>query len=262
EVQRCRGAVGILSRRFIMANKSLFKNTPGRLLPSVVAINEAGGTAYRFAPKQALAQYAATGCLNSTFYADQSVQLTTILSLANQVEPEFVARLALYARREAHMKDVPALLLAVLSVRSPGLLAEVFDRVIDNGKMLRNFVQIVRSGVVGRKSLGTLPKRLVLQWLEQRSDDALFRASVGNDPSLADIVKMVHPKPATPARAALYGYLVGRGHDGDALPDLVKQYEAFKRGDSLDLPNVPHEMLTALPLGPDDWKRIAARATW
>jgi len=245
-----------------MANKSLFKNTPGRLLPSVDAINEAGGTAYRFAPKQALAQYAATGCLNSTFYADQSVQLTTILSLANQVEPEFVARLALYARRQGHMKDVPALLLAVLSVRSPGLLAEVFDRVIDNGKMLRNFVQIVRSGVVGRKSLGTLPKRLVLQWLEQRSDDALFRASVGNDPSLADIVKMVHPKPATPARAALYGYLVGRGHDGDALPDLVKQYEAFKRGDSLDLPNVPHEMLTALPLGPDDWKRIAARATW
>ena len=27
--------------------------------------------------------------------------------------------------------------------------------------MLRNFVQIMRSGVVGRKSLGTLPKRLV-----------------------------------------------------------------------------------------------------
>jgi len=31
-------------------------------------------------------------------------------------------------------------------------------RVINNGKMLRNFVKIVRSGVAGRKSLGTAPK--------------------------------------------------------------------------------------------------------
>ena len=30
----------------------------------------------------------------------------------------------------------------------------VFPRVIDNGKMLRNFVQVVRSGTVGRKSFG------------------------------------------------------------------------------------------------------------
>ena len=94
-------------------------------------------------------------------------------------------------------------------------MAEVFDRVIDSPKMLRNFVQIMRSGVVGRKSLGSLPKRLVQQWLESRSDEQLFIGSVGNDPSLADIVKMVHPKPATPARQALYGYLIGREHDAE-----------------------------------------------
>jgi 60 kDa SS-A/Ro ribonucleoprotein len=29
--------------------------------------------------------------------------------------------------------------------------------VIDNGRMLRNFVQIMRSGAVGRTSLGTRP---------------------------------------------------------------------------------------------------------
>ena len=81
--------------------------------------------------------------------------------------PEFIARVALYARTKGHMKDLPALLTAALSVFSPGLMAEVFDRVIDDGRMLRNFVQIMRSGVVGRKSLGTLPKRLVQAWFEQ-----------------------------------------------------------------------------------------------
>jgi 60 kDa SS-A/Ro ribonucleoprotein len=48
-------------------------------------------------------------------------------------------------------------LCAALSVKDPQLLRTVFDRVIDDGKMLRNFVQVLRSGVVGRKSLGTVP---------------------------------------------------------------------------------------------------------
>ena len=73
------------------------------------------------------------------------------------------------------MKDTPALLCAVLSQRGPGLLAEVFDRVIDDGRMLRNFVQIMRSGTVGRKSLGTLPKRLVQAWFDRSSDERIFR---------------------------------------------------------------------------------------
>ena len=38
-------------------------------LPQENVLNEAGGSAYALPPKHALAQYAATGCLNSTFYA-------------------------------------------------------------------------------------------------------------------------------------------------------------------------------------------------
>ena len=67
---------------------------------------------------------------------------------------------------------------------------------IDNGRMLRNFVQIMRSGAVGRKSLGSRPKRLVQAWLATASDRAILRAAVGQAPSLADVIQMVHPKPA------------------------------------------------------------------
>ena len=53
---------------------------------------------------------------------------------------------------QGQMKDMPAVLCAVLSVKSPGLMAEIFDRVIDNAKMLRNFVQLIPfRDVVGRK---------------------------------------------------------------------------------------------------------------
>lgn len=248
-----------------MASKTLFQSIRGAFLPKTNAVNEAGGTAYRMSPQQALAQYAATGCLNQTFYATAEDQLATVLVLCDQVESEFIARVALYARTKGYMKDLPALLCAVLSVKSPGLLAEIFDRVIDSPKMLRNFVQIMRSGVVGRKSLGTLPKRLIVQWIESRTDEQLFIGSVGNDPSLADVIKMVHPKPGTPSRAALFGYLIGREHDAGALPELVQQYEKFKRNTNvgkLPVPDVPFQMLTSLPLTEKDWRQIARNGSW
>ena len=59
------------------------------------------------------------------------------------------------------------------------LLGQVFGRVVDNGKMLRNFVQILRSGAVGRKSLGTRPKKLVQQWLVTADRDAAAERSRG-----------------------------------------------------------------------------------
>ena len=61
-----------------MANKSLFMSMIGKLLPKADAVNEAGGLAYKLSPKAALAQYAATGCLNATFYASAEEQLQNI----------------------------------------------------------------------------------------------------------------------------------------------------------------------------------------
>ncbi len=248
-----------------MANKNLFQSIVGRLLPRTDALNEELAPAYQFSEKHALAQFAATGCLNSTFYASDVEQLDRVLTLCRGVEPEFIARTALYARRKAFMKDLPALLTAVLSVDGPGLMAEIFDRVIDSPKMLRNFVQIMRSGAVWRKSLGSLPKRLVEQWLAGRTDEQIFTGSVGNDPSLADIIRMVHPRPATASREALYAYLIGRAYNTDALPEIVRQFEAYKAArdrSKLPVPDVPFQMLTSLDLGRSEWAQIARNASW
>lgn len=245
-----------------MANQNLFASLFGKLTRAATTRNEAGGKAYVRSQEQALAQFAVTGCLNGTFYASAEDQLTAILALAQETDPRFLAQLALYSREKAAMKDTAALLCAVLTVRGPGLLHEIWDRVIDNARMLRTFVQILRSGVVGRKSLGSLPKRLVLRWLESRDEETLFRASVGNAPSLADIVKMVHPKPATARRRAFYGWLLGREHDASLLPEVVRELAEFRAGTRRSPPDVPFEMLTALPLGSAEWTAIAQNARW
>ena len=245
-----------------MANKTLFKSLTGKLIPATNASNEERAPAYALSPKHQLAQYAATGCLNTTFYATADEQLVKVLELCAEVDAEFIARTAVFCRERGFMKDMPALLTASLSVKDRELLARIFPRVIDNAKMLRNFVQIMRSGMVGRKSLGSAPKRLVREWLDARDPATLFKSNVGQDPSLADIVKMVHPKPKDAAREALFGYFIGRDYAFDAMPDIVREYELFKKDRSREVPDVPFQMLTALELGTPEWSAIARRAPW
>ena len=190
-------------------NKNIFKGNTASV-PKADAVNEAGGIAYSMGSKHALAQMAATGCINGTYYATADKQAADILAWAATCSPDFVGKTAIYAREKGFMKDTPALLCAHLAARDVTVLKRVFDRVIDNPKMLRNFAQAIRSGVVGRKSFGTAPKKLMQRWIEGRTDEQLFRGSIGNDPSLADVIKMVRPKPTSPTRSALYAYLIGK----------------------------------------------------
>lgn len=238
-----------------MANKNLFQSKQ-------MTRNAEGAPAYSLSSKHALAQYAATGCLTRTFYADAREQLSQVLELAAAVPPAFVAKTAIYTRDKAHMKDTPALLTAFLAARDARLHEQVFPRVIDNLGMLRSYVQILRSGVVGRKSLGTAPKRLVSDWLASRSEESLFRSSAGQNPSFRDVLRIVHPKPRTATREAFYAYILGRAPQPDLLPALVRQFEMFKNGESLDLPDLPLTLLTALPVTKNDWKTIARNASW
>ncbi|MBL8227608.1 MAG: TROVE domain-containing protein [Bryobacterales bacterium] len=245
-----------------MANRTLFQSHRGTHVLPATDRNSHLAPAYGYSPKHALAQYASTGCLNHTFYASAGQQLDAVLALAREVETTFVSKLAIYSRQRAWMKDMPALLCAALATRDLDLHARVFRRVIDNAGMLRGYVQILRSGVTGRKSLGTAPKRLVKDWLASRPEDALFRQSAGQNPSLGDIVKMVHPKPDSDTRKSFYGYLLGRPVDQAVLPALVRQFEQFKAGESMDVPELPLPMLTALPLSKRDWIRLSRNLSW
>jgi 60 kDa SS-A/Ro ribonucleoprotein len=97
-----------------MANKTLFQTFVGNLLSKTDARNEAGGAAYAFTPRHALAQYAVTGCLNSTFYASASAQLDKVLSLASAVEAEFEA----FKRGDSKVApEVPFQMLTALKLR-------------------------------------------------------------------------------------------------------------------------------------------------
>lgn len=260
-----------------MANKNIFKSGQAGVTPAATnTVNRAGGAAYALSEKAALAQYAATGTFNDTFYSTGEMQVAEVLTLAAKVDVQFIGKVILYSRDQGRMKDMPALLAAHLTTRgSEGMavLKSLFLTAIDNGKMLRNFFQIMRSGVVGRKSLGTAPKKLLQSWFSSKAPQDIFKMSTGNEPSLADVLYASRTVDAgSPERKALFAYMLDREYDFDSLPSIVKEYELLKKwiatpsgktkAEIGSLPKVPFEMLMGIGLDDKGWRLLADQMSW
>jgi 60 kDa SS-A/Ro ribonucleoprotein len=253
-----------------MANKNLFKSLTSTL-PRATTVNLAGGPAYALPPKQALAQLAATGCFNNTFYAYGDEQLVNLLVLAELVDDNvFLAKLAVYSREQAFLKDMPAALVLILSRRDPALFHRVFDRVVDNGRVLRTLLQMIRAGVFGRKSLSYSLQRAFQRWLNTASAGKLLAASIGNDPSLRDVLRLARPTPTDNARRALFGWLTDKPAENWApatpadLPDEVRALLAYRAAESeaeqvaiLEQHRFRWDLLADAARGPRVWKAIA-----
>jgi 60 kDa SS-A/Ro ribonucleoprotein len=262
-----------------MANKSLFASMLGRL-PKANVVNEAGGRAYELEPKHALAQVAATGTFGNAFYSTAETQLDEVLKLIDEVDDNrYLAKLALYAREKAFMKDMPAALLVALSVRDTELMHRVFDRVVDNGRVLRTVFQMIRSGQFknksgkGRVGLSSSVQRAFQRWLNTASVGKLLSASIGNDPSLRDILRMARPTPKDNARRAMFGWLTDKAAEKWApateadLPAEVQSLIAYRNSESEEaqaliaggLDNVRWDLLSDAAKGPTVWAALARK---
>lgn len=147
--------------------------------------------------------------------------LAEIASKSEGLAPEAILRAGLAAAGYASAPWAPALAASLLSVRDKDLFSSSFPSLIKSGLSLSAFITIMRSGVAGRKSLGSLPRRKVREWLAVRSEEQLWREDFDIECDLAAIVRMVHPNPATLTREAFYGYLLGRETDPKLLPPCL-----------------------------------------
>lgn len=244
-----------------MANKELFNSTA-----STLTKNEAGGKAYKLSDENSLCQLVVTNCFNDVYYSSAQDLLTKVKELTDKVSSEVLAKAAVYGHQTAKMKDMPAYLLATLFARNENVLvAKIFDRVITNSKMLCNFVQFVRSGVTGRKSFGTFGKNLINNWLTSRTEGQLFNDAVGHaNPSIADIIKMVHPKAITEAQNNMFKYILGKDFKLELLPERVFNYEMLKKNnnENSEIPDVDFRLLSNIKLTDSQWKTIAKNMRW
>lgn len=255
-----------------MVSKSIFASTSNlRITPKVApkanTTNLAEGKAYNLSAKHTLAQVACTGTFNGTFYANGNDVLKIVENAIDQLQndPEYIAKVAIYARKSGYMKDLPSYITAKLADLDKEIFRKTFRKVIDNGKMLRNVVQIARSGKLNKKynmSAGTY-RHALQEWFNSRSVEFIFKAAIGNDPSMKDIIKMAHPKPNNDEKSILYRYLIGKEVDSKQLPEPIKSYELYRKGVvKYKIPDVDFRYLTDLNLNKNDWIAIAEKANW
>ena len=275
-----------------MSNRTIFvPNGPN--VPVADTTNAAGGKAYKTSDRQNLAQIAATNCFNGTFYvkAEDNLKIAKAAVEALRGDPEFLAKVAVYSRSKSYMKDMPTFIVGMLATIDPKAFRKAFRRVIDNGKMLRNFCQMARSGAFGKKinlSSGTV-RNAIQEWFDTANPRTIFNASIGQEFPFRDILGAVRPTPNTAEKAALLAYLKGtklnsetntyqvfrsrngvRGenmyvayeHPFSNLPTLVQDYEKFKKDTTGEVPKVDFRMLDSLGLTDAQWAEIAKTAPW
>ena len=92
--------------------------TKEKTVPTVV--NDMGEATYQLNPKENLVSSVLTTFLQNKYYEKEKDVVANILTAADKCEPEFVAKLALYARRNANMRSVSHLLAGYLPKRLSG----------------------------------------------------------------------------------------------------------------------------------------------
>jgi 60 kDa SS-A/Ro ribonucleoprotein len=129
---------------------------------------------------------------------------------------------------------------------------------------------MVRSGQFGRKSLSYALQRAFQRWLTEASVNRLLAASIGNDPSLRDILRLARPTPTDNARRALFGQLTGKSIDKwapatyDDLSEAVRALIAFRQAQTEEMQvAILHrsqfrwDLLADAARGTETWKAIA-----
>jgi 60 kDa SS-A/Ro ribonucleoprotein len=251
-------------------NKRLFANR-SEVQPITDTVNQAGGAAYAMDSEWALAQLAFTGTFTSTFYdtSGGENQLTQLLEHAGKVSPDYHARLAVAAREVGYMKDMPTALVAALASRDLSLFKTAFNKVIDAPNMLKTAFQMFRSGRFGHKGLGYSVKKTFERKIRSASPSWLYNLSIGSNPSIKDIFKLLHIKPRTREERATWGYLLGQrtnrwgeGVDMSSLPKILLVLDRYNKSSSEqdqldmldDLKGIRWEALTGNVRGPRVWK--------
>lgn len=178
-------------------------------IPAPDTVNKAGGRAYSLTSEEVLAKFAVTGCFGSTYYQSAEQALNEILRLLPEINPSFLDAVVKYSKNIGLMKDMPSFLLA-WGVRHHKEydFRDTFTATVRNvGDVLR-MCKIITSGALGFKNFGSRLRRMLTNVLLNQPEHKLM-FETGNEPSVKDVINLLHPKPNTPAIEEAFRYLAG-----------------------------------------------------
>jgi 60 kDa SS-A/Ro ribonucleoprotein len=178
-------------------------------------VNQAGEKAYTLSPEMELYTAVVTWSLNDSFYEKDEARLARLRKLINECKPEFVGKLAVYARTKMHMRSVPLVLVTELAALHSGdnLVARVTDGVIGRADEITELLACYEllNKRTGTKKLNRLSKQLQkgLSTGFNRFDEYQFgKYNRDGAIKLRDALFLVHPKAKDELQQLLFNKIV------------------------------------------------------
>lgn len=178
--------------------------------------NHAGAPAYALTPALELYAAVATAALSDQFYEAATTRVERLRELIARNDPQLVARLAVYAREQLHLRSAPLVLAVELARLHKGdslvsrLVARIVQRADEIPELLAYYAQA--NGRTGVKTLGRLSKQvqrgLALAFNRFDAYQLAKYDRAGTAVRLRDALFLVHPKPRDEAQQAVFNHLV------------------------------------------------------
>src|SRR6185312_3805691 len=178
-------------------------------------VNHAGARAFTMSAEMELYTAVVTWSLNDSFYEKNEDRLNRLRALMYKCQPEFVGKLAIYARTKMHMRSVPLVLVTELANLHSGdnLVARVTDGVVGRADEITELLACyeLMNKRTGTKKLNRLSKQLQkgLTSAFNRFDEYQF-AKYNRDGAikLRDALFLVHPKAKDELQQLLFNKIV------------------------------------------------------
>ena len=179
--------------------------------------NYEGGEAFAMTPEMELYTAVVTSSLSDKFYEKNDERMWRIFNLVKKVTPEFVAKLAVYARTQMNLRSVPLLLTALLAKIHSGdnLVSRTIDKTVLRADEIMELLMCyqVCNPQDGEKKLKKLSRQIQegLKKAFNRFDEYQF-AKYDRDSvvKLRDALFLVHPKAKDAQQQEIFDKITNR----------------------------------------------------
>lgn len=180
-------------------------------------MNHEGAKAYAMTPEMELYTAVVTCALSDKFYESKDGRMERIAGLIRQVDPEFVAKLAVYTRTQMNLRSIPLFLIVELAKIHNGdsLVKRTIEKCVlraDEIMELLMCYQLRNSDGKSIKKLGKLSRQVQegLKSAFNRFDEYQFAKYNRNnlEVKLKDALFLVHPKASSPEQQAIFDKIV------------------------------------------------------
>ena len=177
--------------------------------------NHEGAKAFRMTPKLELYTAVVTASLSRNFYETEVERMNRIRKLVKEVDPVFVAKLAVYAREKMHLRSIPLVLVVELAKVHKGdaLVSKTIKRVLQRADEITELLAYYQTANKrkGEKQLNKLSKQVQKGVAEafNRFDEYQFaKYNRANAVTLKDALFLTHPKAKDEAQQTLFNKIV------------------------------------------------------